>query len=107
MRVDYAGTIDAVGRLPFILQIFFMTVFSVAFIAVLLFGFGKKWKGLIALIRDQQEQGAALDEAHIVFDLKKKSDDIDVDMRMRVFRRTRALIFNLLIYSKRINTPPR
>ena len=94
--MDYAGTIDAVGRLPFILQIFFMTVFSVAFIAVLLFGFGKKWKGLIALIRDQQEQGAALDEAHVVFDLKKKSDDIDVDMRMRVFRRTRALIFNLL-----------
>lgn len=94
--MDYAGTIDAVGRLPFALQVFFMIVAGVAFAVVLFFGFGKRWKGLIALIREQKEQGEALDEAHVVFDLKKKSDDIDVDMRMRVFRRTRALVFALL-----------
>lgn len=94
--MDYVGTIDAVGRLPFALQVFFMTVAGVAFAVVLFFGFGKRWRGLIALIREQKEQGEALDEAHVVFDLKKKSDDIDVDMRMRVFRRTRALVFALL-----------
>lgn len=94
--MDYAGTIDAVGRLPFALQVFFMIVAGVTFAVVLFFGFGKKWKGLIAIIRDQKEQGEALDEAHVVFELKKNSDDIDVDMRMRVFRRTRALVFALL-----------
>ena len=98
-----AGIIEAVGHLPVMLQIFFIVVFSIAFFVLLFFGFGKnskKWKGLIHLVREhtemKDEQVSMFKEMPLSFDLKSKSDDIDREARMRIFRRARSIIFTLL-----------
>ena len=98
-----AGIIEAVGHLPVMLQIFFIIVFSIAFFVLLFFGFGKnskKWKGLIHLVREhtemKDEQVSMFKEMPLSFDLKSKSDDIDREARMRIFRRARSIIFTLL-----------
>lgn len=102
--MDYAGTIDAVGRLPFILQIFFIVVAGISFACVLLFGFGKRWKGVIKLAKEVQDRSGEITDGLTAFEIKSKTDEVDSDCRMRIFRTTRSKLF--IIISKIEKTCP-
>lgn len=97
---NIAGIIASMGQLPFFLQALFGFMIFVSFILILFFGFGKKWKGLLSLVRDikdSKEEGYnAIDDIGIAMSLKSKTDDIDKETQLRIIRRSRNVIYSLM-----------
>lgn len=97
---NIAGIIESMGQLPFFLQALFGFMIFVAFSIILFFGFGKRWKGLLSLLREineTKEDGfKAIDDIGVAMKLKSLTDDIDKETKIRILRRTRKYIYSVM-----------